>query len=221
MFFMVDFENVKNDGLTGAEHLTREDTVIIFFSENCPNISLDRIYEIVSASCGLEIYKLQSVGKNALDFYIATKAGHIFGEGFDGAVAIVSSDKGFKHIADFWKISDPPRKVIFRPTIEQCILFAERNSERGTAIARKIQSQNAKQQQKQHDDPMTEALRAALAERYTQAILDQVRSITKKKLGLQPTYRAIVKQFGQQLGLEIYRAIKKLLEQPHREGENK
>ena len=38
MYFLVDYENVKENGLSGFEHLTSNDDVLIFFSESTSKI---------------------------------------------------------------------------------------------------------------------------------------------------------------------------------------
>lgn len=228
MYFLVDYENVKCDGMIGAEHLTRDDSILIFYSDNTPNITLDRISDILRSGCLFETCKLQTPGKNALDFYIATKTGEIFGSGSDSVVAVVSGDKGFRFIADFWNTGSQSKKVVFRPSIEECIALAERSTDRARAIAKKLEKKGAaqagskKSQTHEHaviaddantsgEDAMTRALKTALGTSYTDEIRDLVRGAVVKKQGLQEKFRAIVKQFGQQKGLEIYRGIKKTL----------
>ena len=41
--FLVDFENVKTDGLKDIKGVSENDSMIIFYSENCKNITLDVI----------------------------------------------------------------------------------------------------------------------------------------------------------------------------------
>lgn len=216
MYFLVDYENVKCDGMVGAEHLTREDSVLIFYSDNTPNITLDRISDILRSGCLFETCKLQTPGKNALDFYIATKTGEIFGAGSDTVVAVVSGDKGFRFIADFWNTGSQSKKVVFRPSIEECIALAERSTDRSRAIANKKSKTHehaaiVDEQNTTGEDAMTRALKTTLGSSYTADIRDLVRAAVIKKKGLQEKFRAIVKQFGQQKGLEIYRGIKKTL----------
>lgn len=183
MFFLIDYENVRNDGMAGVERLQEGDSVLIFYSKNAPNITLDRINEIIRAKCGFETYKLQNPGKNALDFYIATKTGQILGEQPDTTIAIVSGDKGFKYIADFWAANDPPRKVVFRPSIEQCIAYVERDTERGRQIAKRIeqnkdidrQEQERREEQSRRDKERAERERQEKRRREEQARHEQER----------------------------------------------
>jgi len=46
--------------------------------------------------CEFEICRLKKARKNALDFYIVTRLGEIFGSGYQGVAAIISQDDGFR-----------------------------------------------------------------------------------------------------------------------------
>lgn len=138
--FMIDYENVQNSGLTGCEYLQPEDSITIFYSASCPNIEMGRMEQILESGCTLDICRLQNVGKNALDFYIASRIGEICGKGYKGEIAIVSRDRDYRFVQDYWRITDSARKIIRKPTIEQCIEAAEKNSERGRRISEKRKS---------------------------------------------------------------------------------
>lgn len=125
MYFLVDFENVLSDGLRGAQYLKADDTVIIFYSQVCEQVQQGVIRQIMDSACHLDICKLQKQGKNALDFYIATYLGAVFGSGYAGKAAIVSRDQGFTAVRDYWKgYAGKTAEVILGPTLEQCILLA-------------------------------------------------------------------------------------------------
>ncbi len=121
MYFLIDFENVGSEGLKGAEYLLKEDTVIIFFSRACEQIHQGCLHQIMESFCRLDICKLKKTGKNGLDFYIATKAGEIFGSGYLGKAAIVSRDQGFMAVRDYWRC----RGKVFREVM--LVLHPTRN----------------------------------------------------------------------------------------------
>ena len=73
MYFLVDFENVRSNGLRGAEYLNENDYLTLFFSRvahSCENRYLE---EIEQSGCTFDTCKLVKTGKNGLDFYIATR----------------------------------------------------------------------------------------------------------------------------------------------------
>ena len=78
MYFLIDFENVGNEGLRGAQYLLKEDAMTIFFSQACEQIGQGCLRQIMDSFCRLDICKLKKTGKNALDFYIAAKTGEIW-----------------------------------------------------------------------------------------------------------------------------------------------
>ena len=96
LHFMIDLENTRSAGLQGAEYLTAADQVTIFYSKACVQITFGRMQELLASGCGMEVCRLVNTGKNALDFYIASRIGEVYGQGFEGTIAIVSNDKGFR-----------------------------------------------------------------------------------------------------------------------------
>ena len=46
-YYLVDFENVKTDGLEDMKGVGEGDSMIIFYSENCKSITLDVIDSII------------------------------------------------------------------------------------------------------------------------------------------------------------------------------
>lgn len=103
MYFLIDYENVNYAGLEGTEFLEKEDTVSFFYSDACTKIVAYRMKHIEESGCNLEICKLKSAGKNALDFYIASKIGEILAVDHDAKIAIISADKDYKALIDYWK----------------------------------------------------------------------------------------------------------------------
>ena len=108
MYFLIDFENVGNEGLRGAQYLLKEDAMIIFFSQACEQIGQRCLRQSMDSFCRLDNCKLKKTGKNALDFYIAAKTGEIFGSGYPGKAAIFSRDQGFAAVRDYWNSRRKP-----------------------------------------------------------------------------------------------------------------
>ena len=101
--FMIDFENTRNRGLQGAEYLQPDDSVTIFYSQVCMKIEWKWFCQLKESGCNFRICKLQKAGKNALDFYIASHIGEMYGQGYNGMTAIVSNDAGFRAVREYWK----------------------------------------------------------------------------------------------------------------------
>lgn len=103
MYFLIDYENVNYAGLEGTEFLEKGDTVSFFYSDKCDKIISYRMKDIEKSGCNFEICKLKSVSKNGLDFYIASKVGEIFALNRNAKIAIISEDKGFQAVLDYWR----------------------------------------------------------------------------------------------------------------------
>lgn len=101
---LVDYENVWGaHGLKGVEYLEAEDILYIFYSQCCGRIRAEYMDAIRRTECDFRIYKLANTGKNALDFYIASECG-VLSQSGESQIVIVSNDKGFKAVADFFKL---------------------------------------------------------------------------------------------------------------------
>ena len=103
---LVDYENVSTtDGLKGVEYLNETDTLIIFYSQCCEKIRAEYIEMIEKSRCEFKTYKLARTGKNALDFYIAVECG-VLGFRGENQISIISKDKGFSAVLDFFQIQE-------------------------------------------------------------------------------------------------------------------
>ncbi len=114
--YLVDFENVKSKGLVGIDRLDSEDNVIIFYSENSDTISFEMHCLVMKAKANIEYMKVRVGGKNALDFQLSTLLGYIVAKGNNSHVFVISGDKGFDKLHDFWEntFPDAPDCKVFR-----------------------------------------------------------------------------------------------------------
>ena len=111
---LVDYENVStSDGLKGVEYLNEKDTLILFYSQCCEKIRAEYIDMIEKSQCEFRTYKLARTGKNALDFYIAVECGILAVQG-ERQISIISKDKGFGAVSDFFKIRAELEGVVVR-----------------------------------------------------------------------------------------------------------
>lgn len=108
-FYLIDFENVHNDGIANIKNLTKEDHVHIFSTRNAVNIRQDVFWldgDIQS--------HLVPVRKQSLDMYLVSYLGYILGVyGKQCKYVIVSKDRDYDNIINFWKekgYSDISRK---------------------------------------------------------------------------------------------------------------
>ena len=105
MIVFVDWENVcgKEGSLDGVEYLTSDDILEIFYSERCPSMKNVDFEKLKMSTCKVNLTKLKTPRKNALDFYICCKIGIYLKEyNFkDINICILSEDTGFDSCLDF------------------------------------------------------------------------------------------------------------------------
>ena len=214
MYFLIDFENVQESGFVGAHLLNRKDSVIIFFSEQCKTIDGKVFSEIQKSKCKLDTRKLVKASPNALDFYIASETGRIFGSGYSGEVAIVSKDNGFHAVADYWSMGGQGKKtVITGATMERCMLSSKVDEDRVRTIKQERMPivletlGQAASQKEQKSSTIKELYKDTPYAEHSAKVEAVVLAATDKM----SIYQNIIKEFGTNPGVEIYRCIKPLV----------
>lgn len=211
-YFMIDLENTHNAGLKGAEYLCPQDWVIIFFSQNSETVAFGSLRKMFETGCNIELCKLVRPGKNALDFYIAGKIGELYGGGYSGDVVIVSKDKHFRAVSDYWEqCAKPSRRVLVQPDIERCILTLNENSQRQIRVQEELRK--VKLEETYHSFLEKQRIYHAL-EQFFQGSeyadkLDLIMEIIAANgvIG-RNTYLSVLKIFGRKNGLEVYQRLK-------------
>ncbi len=99
--FLVDFENVKSDGLRCVNCLEEGDQVITFFSKNAESLSMDTYFNLVGSKASFYAVRLDRTGSNALDFQLVAYLGYLMGTPEHQDVYVISKDHGFYSAATF------------------------------------------------------------------------------------------------------------------------
>lgn len=108
----VDYENVSIKGLSGIENLGEDSIVYLFYSENTAHLPMTTVAALNSSNAEVR-YILTKVGKNALDFTLSSVLGFVIKERFhEDTFYIVSKDKGFDVLVDYWKGNKVTVKVV-------------------------------------------------------------------------------------------------------------
>ncbi|MDO5147556.1 MAG: PIN domain-containing protein [Eubacteriales bacterium] len=104
-FYLVDFENVNNEGIENIDVLSSEDHVYIFSTENAINIRMDIIF---SKKIDIQGY-IVPVCKQSLDMHLVSYLGYLLGvHGKQCSYVIISKDKDYDNIIKFWKENGYP-----------------------------------------------------------------------------------------------------------------
>lgn len=211
MYFLIDYENVTGLGMRGTEYLLPEDHVIVFYSGSVPNMEVRHLQNIKDTGCGFTVYKLIKPHKNALDFYIATKLGEIFGSGYEGTIVIVSKDGGFHAVRDFWAThSKPSRRVVLGESIEKSILAAGEKNPRTEKLQRLLKNTDIGNffSAYQETQKLKRALQDAFAGTEYLARTDEIEEILKQGSSPKVVYLDTLRRFGRKDGLAVYKTLK-------------
>ena len=157
-YYLIDYENVKAEGLNGIEELTKEDVVHIFYSENADKLTFEMLNMIMKSQAKIIYQKVKVGHKNALDFQLTSYLGYLIGASGKEALCdyyIVSKDNGYAVLASFWNGKNIRVKAVSaistqkREAAEQEFLrkleAALGNPEDASAVAKIITSYKTKQ----------------------------------------------------------------------------
>lgn len=101
-YYLIDFENVGNDGLSGCDKLNKTDHIHLFYTENAKKIDLDIFGNHGEAEI---ITHKVPVGKQSADMHLGSFLGYLIGinQGKDCTFIVVSKDTDFDNMIKFWK----------------------------------------------------------------------------------------------------------------------
>ncbi|MBQ7256363.1 MAG: hypothetical protein IJS60_01550 [Abditibacteriota bacterium] len=227
-FYLIDYENLnKKEYYEGCEKIDREDSVIVFYSKDSLSIGLD----VISKLNRPEILKVEKgkAGDQSLDKHLLSYLGFIIGQNSynkDINYVILSKDKGFDLVIDFWVAKgnyNITRKESFSEHFG--IVKAEPQAEPEKTEAAAESSQEVKVEKKNIDKKSEQDVlkekRAVVLNILKKNLEEKV--IGKEKRGViinfvhnhignkREIYTELVKILKQEKGLEIYNLIKKEL----------
>lgn len=109
-FYLIDFENVHNEGMENISTLVQTDHVHIFYTENASKISMDNV---LIKGIDIEGHKVPS-RKQSLDMHLVSYLGYLLGiqQEKKCSYVIISKDKDYDNIIKFWQ--DKGFKNIYR-----------------------------------------------------------------------------------------------------------
>lgn len=99
-FYLIDFENVHNEGMENIDSLSKDDHVHIFSTKNASTIRMDLVF-----SKGIDIQgHIVPARKQSLDMHLVSYLGNLLGiNGQQCSYVIVSKDTDYDNIIKFWK----------------------------------------------------------------------------------------------------------------------
>lgn len=219
---LVDYENVGNaNGLHGVDALRNTDALTIFYSGCCRKIRQDYLEEIKKSDCKFRIVRLKETGKNALDFYIAAECGIVCERG-EKQLAIVSNDKGFQAVIDYFSVNGETKnvQVLKAGNVETALslLNASEDAERRKELQHRMQKLDLEvEYAKMETDnfyrrKIEDVLLGSKYEDRAAEIIDFVEN--KENNSRKKLYTGSLHLFGRNDGTEIYRMVKDIEKAP-------
>ncbi len=131
--YMVDYENVYIEGLTGLDQLTEEDTLHIFYTQNRCGLTFALYEQLIRCRAKVELNEVAVSNKNgdpvknALDIQLMMYAGYLIGTCQNTALYIVSKDKDFALGVRFFEqyLSDAEVTLEIVPSIAASMIQSE------------------------------------------------------------------------------------------------
>lgn len=140
-YYLIDFENVHNDGIANIECMTKTDHIHIFSTQNATNIRSDIFWlngDIKS--------HLVPARKQSLDMHLVSYLGHLLGiNGKECSYVIISKDKDYDNIVKFWKEEGYPN-ISRKEKLPECVKQSNPNGVKATTTTVQV-TQKTKQLQ--------------------------------------------------------------------------
>ena len=103
-YFLVDYENVKSEGLNGITSLTENDNVKIFYSKDAQTLTFGLHRRIMNAQANIDYIKIdnsiKSSLKNALDVILLSELNTLIKLEREAEFFIISKDSDFDNYID-------------------------------------------------------------------------------------------------------------------------
>lgn len=212
--YLIDSENV---GSTWTSLLSKEKVELyIFVTANAKSLNYTLLKEITENK-HKNSYKVIEceVGKNSLDFYISSYLGYLIGKNNNSDYTIVSQDKGYDNVIEFWKTQGiEVKKINTKPEVERKRRILKRPAIQRPrkTVSAETRSFNKKEEPAVKADPSYDFLKRRFKEtddkdiERIRNVLDSVSSKESKDV-----YVALVKEFKQEDGLKHYNTVKRSL----------
>ncbi len=214
IYILIDYENVGSRGLVGSEYLSKEDSVTLFYSAGNAGIERCHIEALTGRTAQFDIIKLKTTGKNALDFYIATRVGQIAEYDPLARIIIISNDAGYGAVRDYCSLySDLKQPVLICDDIEKGIAALGADSERHQMIKHNreklsIESEYAAYCERRR---IGRIISDRLEGTGYESLASQIRNLIENSQSPKDRYIASLREFGRKDGIKIYRIMREVV----------
>jgi len=206
--------------MTGVDHLTDADEVVIFYSNNADSVSFDILHKLMFCKSKLSYYKIKRGGKNALDFQLSCYLGYRICMNPEAEFFIISKDNGYDFVLDFWECgytrTEPNiRRFSNIKTLLQWEAAQRRQKDAALKAVKSLAEESEKSEKvvsgdSPPDAPQEERVKSESG--ITTEEEEAAREIMSASESTHQFYTAMVKRFRQKRGREIYKHFKSTYE---------
>lgn len=101
--YLIDTENVGSTWTNLLKENSKKMDLYVFVTENAKNLNFKLLHELTNTKVNLKIIDCE-IGKNSLDFYLASYLGYLIGKNASSSYVVVSQDNGFDHVIEYWNL---------------------------------------------------------------------------------------------------------------------
>lgn len=149
---------------------------------------------------------MKTKGKNALDFYIATYVGELLGRGAEEHVSIVSNDKDFQIVREYWKTVHPNSMMVLKPNIISCIISSNEGGKRAALAHYEMKPISLEET---YNSLMEEARKRKEIETIIGSEkVDEALELLQKNTKGRELYLSLLRLLDRDKGLMLYRHVK-------------
>lgn len=216
--YLIDFENLSNKAIMEME-FKKGDKVYIFYSDRCKNLDLDFIQRAEDEGFTFKARRGENGPKDALDKILISELGFMLCSNPYDEYYIVSQDKGFEPISDYWcskkynvfwmkgikekanaivNVETIDTKDVEIDNIEELVKEEELKKETSEAAKKQVAKKTSKKKKKE------KTLTQAEEKKVINAMVKKLKEKTIEKRG---AHNYLVNIYGQVNGSAIYKKV--------------
>jgi hypothetical protein len=211
--YLIDYENVHKNGLNGIEKLTAEDTVVIFAGNMINDMPIEIVMAILDSPAQTRIKKMKKTADNYLDFQLATCIGGLVISGEDKEFFIISNDRGYEAVIDYWQYNKASVSIVRRSTIFPVSSSGAADTAPAAAASVKL-ADTAKKTVHKLANTTKKTIRGIVrGEKLKPSQYTGIYNLFMNKNDLKLLHNGLVSLFEQQQGNRLYELLKGAFEQ--------
>ena len=201
--YLIDYENVHQNGLNGIEKLTEADSLIIFVGNTTNEVPVETVTAMLRTPAQIQLKKLKRTAKDYLDFQLATCIGGLVERGEDKNFCIISNDRGFKAVIDYWQTNKPSVTIELRNVISL-----------DSASKEEVSSAPSAAPAKKLDAATKKTIRGLVkAENLSPANHTSIYNLFLNENQKQTLHTGLVRLFEQKKGTRLYKLLRDVFDQ--------